>query len=214
MKYKVFVDDNFHYMDDSHRYKLGEYDTLEKAIAACKKIVNEFLYENYKPGMTDDELSAAYGLYGEDPYIVGAEEKVPFSARDYASKKAGMICKKEAKKESEDEVYIPKDLEDCFVTLNSILKPSEINTIKSLPDKHDLIGYHFGIGAWMRNAWGLWNGSRLEKYFIERDPFMHPDDISQKILEFYYDWLNGNHEAWREFDKNIHGPRDRGYRIT
>ena len=92
MKYKVFIDDNFHYMDESHRYKLGEYNTLEKAIKACKKIVDEFLHENYKSGMTIDELSAQYVLYGEDPFIIGTDENVPFRARDYASMKAKEIC--------------------------------------------------------------------------------------------------------------------------
>ena len=91
MKYKVFVDDNFHYMDESHRYKLGEYNTLKKAIDACKKIVDEFLRENYKSGMTSDELSAQYVMYGEDPFIIGADE-VPFRARDYARVKAEEIC--------------------------------------------------------------------------------------------------------------------------
>ena len=92
MKYKVFVDDNFHYMDESHRYKLGEFSSLGKAIEACEKIVDEFLLDNYKPGMTSGELSAQYALYGEDPYIVGADENVPFSARDYAGVKAEEIC--------------------------------------------------------------------------------------------------------------------------
>lgn len=40
MKFKVYVDDNFHYMDESHRYKLGEFNTLAKAIEACKEIVD------------------------------------------------------------------------------------------------------------------------------------------------------------------------------
>ena len=92
MKYEVYVDDNFHYMDESHRYKLGEYNTLEKAIDACKKIIDEFLRENYKSGMTSDELSAQYVLYGEDPFIIGADEGIPFRARDYARVKAEEIC--------------------------------------------------------------------------------------------------------------------------
>ena len=95
MKYKVYVDDNFHYMDESHRYKLGEYNSLEKAIKACKKIVDEFLLENYKSGMTIGELLAQYSLYGEDPFIIGADEGVPFSARNYASVKAEEICQPE-----------------------------------------------------------------------------------------------------------------------
>ena len=79
-------------MDESHRYKLGEYNTLEKAINACKKIVDEFLRENYKPGMTSDELQTLYVMYGEDPFIIGADDKVPFSGRDYARERVKDIC--------------------------------------------------------------------------------------------------------------------------
>jgi len=42
--------------------------------------------------MTCDEFTAQYALYGEDPFIIGADEKIPFSARDYASVKAEEIC--------------------------------------------------------------------------------------------------------------------------
>jgi len=80
-------------MDESHRYKLGEYKTLENAIEACKEIVDEFLHENYEPGMTSSELLSQYALYGEDPFIIGPDEKVPFSARDYASERVEEICK-------------------------------------------------------------------------------------------------------------------------
>ena len=34
-KYSVYVDDNYHYMDESERYKKGDYATLDEAIAAC-----------------------------------------------------------------------------------------------------------------------------------------------------------------------------------
>ena len=43
MSYKVFVDDNFHYMDKDDRYFLGELDTAGAAVAACQKVVNEVL---------------------------------------------------------------------------------------------------------------------------------------------------------------------------
>jgi len=52
MKYKVLVDDNFHYMDEDERYELGEFDTSEDAIAPCKKIVDECLRGSHKPGIT------------------------------------------------------------------------------------------------------------------------------------------------------------------
>jgi hypothetical protein len=92
MSYKVFVDDNFHYMDEEHRYLLGEFDTAEAAIAACQKVVNECLEEFYKPGMTAAELSTQYTFFGEDPFIKGGEE-VLFSAWDYAHAQVERIIK-------------------------------------------------------------------------------------------------------------------------
>jgi hypothetical protein len=86
MSYKVFVDDNFHYMDEDERYFLGEFDTAEAAVAACQKVVNEWLEEHYKPGMTAAELSTQYAFFGEDPFIMGGGSgEVLFSAHQYAS---------------------------------------------------------------------------------------------------------------------------------
>ena len=93
MSYRVLVDDNFHYMDESERYQLGEFDTLEAAVAACKRIVDEFLISNYRPGMTAAELHEQYAFFGEDPFIY-TEGTVPFSARDYASERVEQICHK------------------------------------------------------------------------------------------------------------------------
>lgn len=47
-KYIVYVDDNFHYMDESERYCAGEFDALEEAIAKCKQIVDESLSSSSK----------------------------------------------------------------------------------------------------------------------------------------------------------------------
>jgi hypothetical protein len=80
-KYTVYVDDNYHYMDESERYKLGEFDDCQSAIAACKEIVDEFLRENH--GKCDDVL-ATYLMFGEDPFIVTDDPDCKFSARDYA----------------------------------------------------------------------------------------------------------------------------------
>ncbi|MBI4590864.1 MAG: hypothetical protein HY725_18730 [Candidatus Rokubacteria bacterium] len=93
MRYRVPVDDNFHYMDESERYELGEFDTLETAVAACKRIVDEFLISNYRPGMTAGELYGQYAFFGEDPFVVySGQGSVPFSARDYAAERGEQIC--------------------------------------------------------------------------------------------------------------------------
>jgi hypothetical protein len=93
MRYRVLVDDNFHYMDASERYELGEFDTLEAAVAACKRRVDELLTSSYRPGMTAAELLTEYALFGEDPFVYTGDNTVPFSARDYASDKVREICR-------------------------------------------------------------------------------------------------------------------------
>jgi hypothetical protein len=92
MSYKVFVDDNFHYMEEEHRYFLGEFDTSEAAIAACQRVVNEFLEETYEPGMSASELLTKYVFFGEDPFIMGGD--IRFSGRDYACDQVEKIAKK------------------------------------------------------------------------------------------------------------------------
>ena len=80
-KYTVFVDDNFHYMDESERYKLGEFDDCASAIAACQRVVDESLAAS--SGGPDDAL-ATYVMFGDDPFIVTDDPDCKFSARDYA----------------------------------------------------------------------------------------------------------------------------------
>jgi len=63
MTYKVFVDDNFHYMDESERYGSGEYESYDVAVTACKAIVDESIAELYSEGMSADDLNAAYVMF-------------------------------------------------------------------------------------------------------------------------------------------------------
>ena len=86
--YTVYVDDNFHYMDENERYKLGEFDNCAAAIAACKQIVDEFLLPNL--GQSDD-LLVTYVMFGEDPFIMTEDPDCKFSARDYARERVGIL---------------------------------------------------------------------------------------------------------------------------
>jgi hypothetical protein len=91
MKYKVCVDDNFHYMDESERYTLGEYDSSEEAMNVSKKRVDDFLISSYKDGMTAKELFDHYKGFGEDPFIVSEDKSVSFSAWSYAEERCREI---------------------------------------------------------------------------------------------------------------------------
>ena len=89
--YSVYVDDNFHYMDESERYKLDTFETCEDAVKACMKIVDEFLEDGYKAGKNFEELMKEYLLFGEDPFIVSSDKTCFFSARDYARKRCSEL---------------------------------------------------------------------------------------------------------------------------
>jgi hypothetical protein len=82
--YRVLVDDNFHYRDESERYEHGQFDTCESAIAACKRIVDEFLADAHKAGMTAGELWQRYAGFGDAPFIATTGPQCAFSAWDYA----------------------------------------------------------------------------------------------------------------------------------
>jgi hypothetical protein len=93
MTFKVFVDDNFHYADKKERYSLGKFSTLEAAIEAAQKIVNDYLSSTYRSGMDADELFKSYAAFGEDPFIVSSStDTVEFSAWDYAKQRCAELC--------------------------------------------------------------------------------------------------------------------------
>ena len=94
-KYVVYVDDNFHYRDESERYKLGDFETCEEAVTACKKIVDEYFERGYEKGISFKELYGGYTTFGEDPFIVSDDEKCRFSAWDYAKKRSRELCGEE-----------------------------------------------------------------------------------------------------------------------
>jgi hypothetical protein len=91
--YTVYVDDNYDYMDLERRYKLGDFATLDLAIAACQRIVDQFLADEVDHATTPAEQYAQYTGFGPDPFIVtddpavAAVEQPPFSAWDYAREK-------------------------------------------------------------------------------------------------------------------------------
>ena len=93
MTFRVLVDDNFHYMDESERYEHGSFATAEAAVVAARAIVDTYLKSAYRPGMTAEQLFESYTSFGEDPFIVGeGVEKVAFSAWTYAKERCGALC--------------------------------------------------------------------------------------------------------------------------
>jgi hypothetical protein len=97
-RYKVMVDDNFHYMDETERVEDGVFATAEEAIAECKGIVDDDLNSTIadKPKLTAKELYELYVHFGPDPFIVpiNKDDEVPeFRAWDYAKERSQVLTK-------------------------------------------------------------------------------------------------------------------------
>jgi hypothetical protein len=70
-KYKIYVDDNYHYMDESERYVADSYSSLEEAVERCKELTIKSLEDLYEDGITPENLSAQWAMFGEDPFVFG-----------------------------------------------------------------------------------------------------------------------------------------------
>jgi hypothetical protein len=86
--------------------------------------------------------------------------------------------------------YIPLNLADCYTTLDLLLPQADRDSLRARPAE-DVILLHHGLGAWLRNNWGLWVGSRLAQWFWQQERSLHPDDISHIILLGYHAYLQG-----------------------
>ena len=91
--YIVYVNDNFHYMDESERYKHGEFDDCQSAIAACKRIVDEFI-EGVDNNVSADDMFEQYTTFGEDPWVLSRDAGCKFSAWTYARERCRELAKK------------------------------------------------------------------------------------------------------------------------
>ena len=64
MAYRVLIDGNFHYQDESERFTHGQFETADEAVAACRSIVDEFLAGAFEPGMSATALYDLYTSFG------------------------------------------------------------------------------------------------------------------------------------------------------
>jgi hypothetical protein len=85
-------------------------------------------------------------------------------------------------------VFIPENLDGCFKELEIMLMPEFIQKIRD-GSEDDMVQYHFGLGLWMRNNWGLWKGLRLAKWFNAQG-IDQPDDMSGIILTSFWRHLH------------------------
>ncbi len=76
--------------------RLGEYETLEDAVAAAKSAIDEFLKRSHQSGMSAGQLFFYYQNFGETPFIfrddAGTVNVAGFNHFEYAMSRSAEIC--------------------------------------------------------------------------------------------------------------------------
>src|ERR1700730_9994779 len=93
-RYKVIVDDNFHYQDPHERREQGVCETVEEALAVCRGLVDKSLKEEYRSGISAKSLYDRYTSFGDDPFIVvldRTDDRANILAWNYAKERLPVI---------------------------------------------------------------------------------------------------------------------------
>jgi len=85
-----------HFQPEPEVRRIGEYQTVAEAVAAAQKVIEQFLRDEFRRGMSAKRLYALYEERGEHTFIFQDEAKtfnVPgFDHADYARAVAAKIC--------------------------------------------------------------------------------------------------------------------------
>lgn len=92
-------------------------------------------------------------------------------------------------KDAERDPNPPTTLSEALDRLERTLPAA---TIREMSDgtELDMVKYHFSVGLWMRNYWGLWARGPLSRH-LRALGLRHPDDMSGLILTCFWRRLHG-----------------------
>jgi hypothetical protein len=84
---------------------------------------------------------------------------------------------------------LPMTVADAHDRLLKLLPDSTLTKMRT-GTEDDMVYYHFSLGLWMRNNWGLWKGNSGLSKFFNSVGVNNPDDMSGIILETFWCRLN------------------------
>jgi len=178
-----------------------EIENIEADAGLPRANIIKFFKANKFDSSSVPEVFEKWHIRGNYFYFRKRDDRVARQEKRQEEIKQKQEFEKRLTSESIKGVYIPKDLGECFIELDKVLKEVDKKELQSLPDRGEMMRYHIGLGTWMRNNWGLWGGSRLQKYFTDKG-ITHPEEMSSVVLYHYHDWLNGKKETWKDWEKN------------
>ncbi|MEJ7559371.1 MAG: DUF6794 domain-containing protein [Pedobacter sp.] len=132
------------------------------------------------------------------------DDKIAEEETQKEKERAQEEAKKRLTLEKIGDVYIPKNLHECLTELDKIVDFEGKKQVLDPKDAWQLNSHMGGLGMWIRNNWGINGGSRLSKYFHDRNigtGTSGNDEISGVIITQYIKWLKGDNKSWKEWEK-------------
>jgi hypothetical protein len=88
-----------------------------------------------------------------------------------------------------EDVYIPKDLPDCFKQLDSLMDEDVREKFMAFSDEEVAKRTHGSLGLWLIKKWNLQEGSRLSAYFT-KSSVPNADYMAAIIITAYHRHLH------------------------
>ena len=74
-------------MGDAEKYRVGEFGDCASAVAACEKIIDDFLQSTRASANSSDTSLEEYASSSPEPYIESDDPACWFSAADYVGRR-------------------------------------------------------------------------------------------------------------------------------
>ena len=200
-KYKLFRIELSGYLDRKGNFEIEKLET--DPIFDRKQIENYILNTKFKTDFIPREVDKIYvsdffGGYRNYDNKIAEQETIKEKERRKEKYKRRLTLEKI------DDIYIPKNLYESLTELDRILNFENKKQLIESKDSWQFNSHMRGLGMWIRNNWGINGGSRLLKYFNDRNigkEMFGNDEISGVIIEQYILWLKGNKNAWKKWEK-------------
>ena len=103
--------------------------------------------------------------------------------------------------------YIPKNLADAFVQLNSLIDKSSQAKFKKMSEEDAVKKLHFSFGRWIIHNWGFYGGSRYSHY-LKSLGIHHPEDMASFTILMYHRNLNKQKLNVKEYMENYKAKKE------
>lgn len=199
LKYKLHRIELTGYLDRSGKFEIEKFDVdnIFNKEAIQKYLTNTTFNTDFIPKEIDKiYLKSFFGGYRNFDEQVAEEETI----KD--KEKGKEEFKKRLTLEKINDIYIPQDLYNCMTELDRILNYEDKKQLREARDAWQFNSHLGGLGMWIRNNWGLNGGSRLLKYFNDRNigkQAFGNDQISGIIITQYIKWLKGDRNSWKKW---------------